>query len=91
MMGGLVSFILLGVAVLFRGQQLAPNLFIGCSFDGGQINRQARRISQAINVAGKLVGDSECFKSRNIYIVMIVLHEKILAKPGVQTCRKDSV
>ena len=66
MMGGLVSFILLGVAVLFRGQQLAPNLFIGCSFDGGQINRHARRISQAINVAGKLVGDSECFKSRNI-------------------------
>ena len=66
MMGSLVSFILLGIAVLFRGQQLAPNLFVGCSFGGGQINRQARRISQAINVAGKLVGDSECFKSRNI-------------------------
>lgn len=66
MMGGYVSFILVGVAVLFRGKQLAPNLFVDCVFCGGQINRQARRISQAIYVAGKLVGDSECFKSRNI-------------------------
>ena len=44
---GLVSFILLGVAVLFRGQQLAPYLSIGSSV-GGQVNRKATRISKTL-------------------------------------------
>ena len=86
-MRGLVSFILLGVAVLFRGQQLAPYFSIGPSV-GGQVNRKATRISKTLQRTVKGVLHCERSNHRNTQIMIIVFCENILAKFRVKLYEK---
>ena len=53
-MGSLIFSVIQGVSVFFRRQQLTPKFTIGV-LEGGQIDRQAKRDSEAFKGTVKVV------------------------------------
>ena len=74
-----VSFVVLGVPVFFGRQQLAPQLSI-CSFGGGQVQRQTRRLAEAFKGAVKDVVHCVCSNCRHIQIMGVFFYENSLTK-----------
>ena len=74
----LVPFVLCGVSVFIRRQQLAPKLSFG-SFGGGQVHRKARRAAEAFKGAIKAVVHGEWSNSRHIQIMELVFYKCLLS------------
>ena len=74
----LVSFVLCGVSVFIRRQQLTPKFSVS-SFEGGHVHRKARRIAEAFKCAIKVVVHGEWSNSRHIQIMKLVFYKCMLS------------
>ena len=74
----LVSFVLWGVSVFIRRQQLAPNFFVS-PFRGGHVHRKAGRIVEAFKGAIKRIVYRECSNSRHVQIMELFFYKYMLS------------
>ena len=70
-MVSLVFSVIQGVFVSVRRQQLAPKFTIGV-LGGGQVDRQAKRVSEAFKGAVKVVNYCRVSNSRSIQVMELI-------------------